>query len=221
MQKNRTMTEYTEWWEKFRADKGFRETFKAHERVIRQALMGEMCVNKDKLNEDYRLPTPIFPSTNRYPQGVFEFYPIFKDLQESETRGLYEHASYQSLFPYLEQAAYRTDPDGSLYREYCLSNKPYNLNPNDDLSQQKLDNLSEYFQEYAEEFTYHFLKLARYESGYEFNTYLTRHPLMGKYGNPTDATLTDLNIVSSSPELEAQIKAVVGRVGRFQAKATP
>lgn len=215
MQKNRTMTEDTEWWEKFRADKGFRETFEAHERVIRQALMGEMCVNKDKLNEDYRLPTPIFPSTNRYPQGVFEFYPIFKDLQESETRGLYEHASYQSLFPYLEQAAYRTDPDGHLYWQYCLSNKPYNLNPNDDLNQQKLDNLSDYFKEYAEEFTYHFLKLVRYEPGYEFNTYLTRHPLMGKYGNPTGATLTDLNIADSSPELEAQIKAVVGRVGRF------
>lgn len=215
MQKNRTMTEDTEWWEKFRADKGFRETFEAHERVIRQALVGEMCVNKDKLNEDYRLPTPIFPSTNRSPQGVFEFYPIFKDLQESETRGLYKQASYQSLFPYLEQAAYRTDPDGHLYWQYCLSNKPYNLNPKGDLNQQKLDNLSEYFQEYAEEFTYHFLKLARYESGYEFNTYLTRHPLMDKYGNPADATLTVLNIADSSPELEAQIKAVVGRVGRI------
>ena len=215
MQKNRTMTEDTEWWERFWSDKGFCETFEAHERVIRQALVGEMCVNKDKLNEDYRLPTPIFPSTNRYPQGVFELYPIFKDLQESETRGLYEQASYQSMFPYLEQAAYRTDPDGHLYWQYCLSNKPYNLNPNDDLNQQKLDNLSEYFQEYAEEFTYHFLKLARYESGYEFNTYLTRHPLMDKYGNPADATLTGLNIAGSPPELEAQIKAVVGRVGRI------
>lgn len=215
MQKNRIMTEDTEWWEKFRADKGFRETFEAHERVIRQALMGEMCVNKDKLNEDYRLPTPIFPSTNRYPQGVFEFYPIFKDLQESETRGLYEHASYQSLFPYLEQAAYRTDPDGQLYQQYRISNKPHNLDIDSDPNQQKLDNLSEYFKEYAEEFTYHFLKLARYELGYEFNTYLTRHPLMNKYDNPAGAPLTDLNIIDSSPELEAQIKAVVGRVGRF------
>lgn len=216
MQKNRAMIEDTEWWEKFRADKGFRETFEAHERVIRQAIVGEMCVNKDKLNEDYRLPTPIFPSTNRYPQGVFEFHTIFKDLQESETRGLYEHASYQSLFPYLEQAAYRTDPDGQLYQQYRISNKPYNLDIDSDPNQQKLDNLSEYFKEYAEEFTYHFLKLARYEPGYEFNTYLTRHPLMGKYGNPADATLTDLNIAgNSTPELEAQIKAVVGRVGRF------
>lgn len=215
MQKNRTMTEDTEWWEKFRADKGFRETFEAHEHVIRQALVGEMCVNKDKLSEDYRLPTPIFPSTNRYPQGVFEFHPIFKDLQESETRGLYEHASYQTMFPYLEQAAYRTDPDGQLYQHYLISNKPYNLTPDGDLNQQKLDNLSEYFKEYAEEFTYHFLKLARYEPGYEFNTYLTRHPLMDKYGNPVGATLTDSNIAGNTPELEAQIKAVVGRVGRF------
>lgn len=215
MQKSRTMIEDAEWWERFWADKGFRETFKAHERSIKETLFGEMCANKDRLNEDCTLPAPIFPSTNRYPQGVFEFYPIFKDLQESETRGLYEQASYQSMFPYLEQAAYRTDPDGHLYWQYCLSNKPYNLNPNDDLNQQKLDNLSEYFKEYAEEFTYHFLKLARYEPGYEFNTYLTRHPLMGKYGNPTDATLTGLNITDSSPELEAQIKAVVGRVGRI------
>lgn len=38
---------------------------------------------------------------------------------------------------------------------------------------------------------------------------------MDKYGNPADATLTDLNIVSNSQELEAQIKAVVGRVGRI------
>lgn len=44
---------------------------------------------------------------------------------------------------------------------------------------------------------------------------------MNKYDNPTGAPLTDLNIADSSPELEAQIKAVVGRVGRFQAKATP
>lgn len=57
--------------------------------------------------------------------------------------------------------------------------------------------------------------MARYESGYEFNAYLTRHPLMDKYGNPTGATLTDLNIADSSPELEAQMKAVVGRVGRI------
>lgn len=127
----------------------------------------------------------------------------------------YERALYKPMLPYLEQAAYRTDPDGSLYRQYLISNKPYNLTPDGDQSQQKLDNLSDYFQEYAEEFTYHFLKLARYEPGYEFNTYLTRHPLMGKYGNPTDATLAGLNIIDSSPELEAQIKAVVGRVGRF------
>lgn len=215
MRKSRTMIEDTEWWEKFWADKGFRETFKAHERVIKQALMGEMCANKDKLNEGYTLPTPIFPSTNRYPQGVFEFHTIFKALQESETRDLYEHASYQRLVPYLEQAAYRTDPDGQLYQQYRPSNKPYNLKPNGDLTQQNLDNLSEYFQEYAEEFTYHFLKALRYESGYEFNTYLIRHPLMNKYDNPTDAPLTDSNIADSSPEMEAQIKAVVGRVGRF------
>lgn len=44
---------------------------------------------------------------------------------------------------------------------------------------------------------------------------------MNKYDNPTGAPLTVLNIADSSPELEAQIKAVVGRVGRFQAKATP
>lgn len=215
MQKNRAMIEDTQWWERFWAGKGFRESFKAHKNAIRQALLSEMCVNRGNLNERYTLQAPIFPTTNRHPQGVFELYPIFKALQESEARGLYEHASYQPLFPYLEQAAYRTDPDGHLYWQYCLSNKPYNLNPKGDLNQQKLDNLSEYFQEYAEEFTYHFLKLARYESGYEFNTYLTRHPLMDKYGNPADATLTDLNIVSNSQELEAQIKAVVGRVGRI------
>lgn len=215
MQKSRTMTDDTQWWERFWADKGFRESFKAHERVIKQALIEEMCVNKDKLNEGYRLPTPIFPSTNRYPQGVFEFHTIFKDLQESETRDLYAHASYQRLVPYLEQAAYRTDPDGQLYHQYRISNKPYNLKPKGDLTQQKLDNLSEYFQEYAEEFTYHFLKALRYESGYEFNKYLTRHPLMDKYSEPTGATATSLNVAYSSPELEAQIKAVVGRVGRI------
>lgn len=38
---------------------------------------------------------------------------------------------------------------------------------------------------------------------------------MNKYDNPTGATLTDLNIADSSPELEAQMKAVVGRVGRI------
>ncbi len=214
MQKNRAMIDDTQWWERFWADRGFRETFEAHERVIRQALLEEMCANKDSLNEGYVLPAPIFPSTNRYPQGVFELYPIFKALQEAMDLP-YERALYKSMLPYLEQAAYRTDPNGSLYRQYCLSNKPYNLNPNDDLHQQKLDNLSEYFKEYAEEFTYHFLKLARYEPGYEFNTYLTRHPLMDKYGNPADATLTDLNITDSSPELEAQMKAIVGRVGRI------
>lgn len=214
MQKNRVMIDDTQWWERFWADRGFRETFEAHENTIRQALLEEMCANKDSLNESYTLPAPIFPSTNRYPQGVFELYPIFKALQEAMDLP-YERALYKSMLPYLEQAAYRTDPNGSLYRQYCLSNKPYNLNPNDDLNQQKLDNLSDYFKEYAEEFTYHFLKLARYEPGYEFNTYLTRHPLMGKYGNPADATLTGLNITDSSPELEAQIKAVVGRVGRI------
>lgn len=214
MQKNRAMIEDTQWWERFWADKGFRRTYKAHEDVIRQALLEEMCANKDSLSEGYVLPTPIFPSTNRYPQGVFEFYPIFKALAEDKDLP-YEGASYKFMLPYLEQAAYRTDPDGSLYQQYRISNKPYNLSPRGDLSQQKQDNLSEYFQEYAEEFTYHFLKLARYEPGYEFNKYLTRHPLMGKYGNPTDATLTGLNIANSSLELEAQIKAVVGRVGRI------
>lgn len=220
MQKSLAMIEDTEWWERVWDDKGFRVSFETHEQTIRHALLEEMCANKDNLSEGYVLPTPIFPSTNRYPQGVFEFYPIFEALQE-EMDLPYEGASYKLMLPYLEQAAYRTDPDGQLYRQYRLSNKPYNLNPDGDLNQQKLDNLSEYFQEYAEEFTYHFLKLARYEPGYEFNTYLTRHPLMGKYGNPTGATITGLNIAGSSPELEAQIKAVVRSVGRFQAKATP
>lgn len=214
MQKSRTMIEDTQWWERFWADRGFRESFKTHKNVIRQALLSEMCVNRGNLNERYTLQAPIFPSTNRHPQGVFELYPIFKALQEAMDLP-YERALYKPMLPYLEQAAYRTDPDGSLYRQYLTSNKPYNLNPKGDLNQQKLDNLSEYFQEYAEEFTYHFLKLARYESGYEFNTYLTRHPLMDKYGNPAGATLTDSNIADSSPELEAQIKAVVERVGRF------
>lgn len=214
MQKSRTMLEDTQWWERFWADKGFRETFETHKNVIRQALVGEMCANKDSLSEGYVLPAPIFPSTNRHPQGVFELYPIFKALEEKKDL-TYEGALYKSMLPYLEQAAYRTDPDGLLYQQYCLSNKPYNLNPKSDLDLQRLDNLTEYFKEYAEEFTYHFLKLARYESGYEFRTYLTRHPLMDKYGNPAGATLTDLNIADSSPELEAQVKALVGRVGRF------
>lgn len=214
MQKNRTMIEDTKWWERFRADKGFRESFKTHEDVILQALVGEMCAKKDRLNEDYTLQTPIFPATNRYPQGVFDLYPIFKELEEKRDLP-YGGASYKPMLPYLEQAAYRTDPDGQLYQQYRIINKPYNLNPKSDLDLQRLDNLTEYFKEYADEFTYHFLKLARYESGYEFNTYLTRHPLMDKYGNPAGATLTDLNIADSSPELEAQVKAVVGRVGRF------
>lgn len=38
---------------------------------------------------------------------------------------------------------------------------------------------------------------------------------MDKYGDPAGATLTDSNIADSSPEREAQIKAVVGRVGRL------
>lgn len=214
MQKNRTMIEDTKWWERFRADKGFRESFKTHEDVILQALVGEMCAKKDRLNEDYTLQTPIFPSTNRYPQGVFDLYPIFKELEEKRDLP-YGGASYKLMLPYLEQAAYRTDPDGQLYQQYRIINKPYNLNPKSDLDLQRLDNLTEYFKEYADEFTYHFLKLARYESGYEFNTYLTRHPLMDKYGNPAGATLTGLNIIDSSPELEAQVKAVVGRVGRI------
>lgn len=214
MQKNRTMIEDTKWWERFRADKGFRESFKTHEDVILQALVGEMCAKKDRLNEDYTLQTPIFPSINRYPQGVFDLYPIFKELEEKRDLP-YGGASYKLMLPYLEQAAYRTDPDGQLYQQYRIINKPYNLNPKSDLDLQRLDNLTEYFKEYADEFTYHFLKLARYESGYEFNTYLTRHPLMDKYGNPAGATLTGLNIIDSSPELEAQVKAVVGRVGRI------
>ena len=208
------MIEDTKWWERFRADKGFRESFKTHEDVILQALVGEMCAKKDRLNEDYTLQTPIFPSTNRYPQGVFDLYPIFKELEEKRDLP-YGGASYKLMLPYLEQAAYRTDPDGQLYQQYRIINKPYNLNPKSDLDLQRLDNLTEYFKEYADEFTYHFLKLARYESGYEFNTYLTRHPLMDKYGNPAGATLTGLNIIDSSPELEAQVKAVVGRVGRI------
>lgn len=220
MQKNRAMIDDTQWWERFWADKGFRKSFKTHENAIRQALFGEMCANKDNLSEGYVLPTPIFPSTNSYPQGAYKFYPIFKALEE-EMDLPYEGALYKLMLPYLEQAAYRTDPDGSLYQQYRISNKPYNLKLKGDLNQQKLDNLSDYFQEYAEEFTYHFLKLARYEPGYEFNTYLTRHPLMGKYGNPTDATLTGLNIIDSSPELDAQVKAVVRRVGRFQVKVAP
>lgn len=220
MQKSRTMLEDAKWWEKFWVDKGFRVSFKTHERVIRQALFGEMCADKDSFSEGYVLPTPIFPSTNRYPQGVFEFYPIFKALEEAKDLP-YEGALYKSMLPFLEQAAYRTDPDGQLYRQYRLSNKPYNLKPKGDLNQQKLDNLSEYFQEYAEEFTYHFIKTARYESGYEFNKYLTRHPLMDKYSDPTGATLTGLNLADSSPEQDAQVKAVVRRVGRIQVKVTP
>ena len=214
MQKSLAMIEDTEWWERVWTDKGFLMSFKTHEETIRHALLGEMCANKDILSEDYILPTPIFPFTNRYSQGVFELSPIFEALAEDKDLP-YDGASYKLVLPFLEQAAYRTDPDGQLYRQYRLSNKPHNLNPGGDLNQQKLDNLSEYVQEYAEEFTYHFIKAARYESGYEFNTYLTRHPLMGKYSNPTGATVTGLNIAGSSPELEAQIKAVVRLVGRF------
>ena len=179
-----------------------------------------MCANRDSLNEGYVLPAPIFPSTNRYPQGVFEFYPIFKALQE-ELDLPYERALHKPMLPYLEQAAYRTDPDGSLYQQYRISNKPYNLDIDSDPNQQKLDNLSDYFQEYAEEFTYHFLKLARYESGYEFNTYLTRHPLMDKYGNPVDATLTGLNIANSSTEAGSSNKGCSGARGAVPSESNP
>lgn len=145
--------------------------------------------------------------------GALSVEYIFQRLQQPGSITIYEYMEPEEVIPYLQEAAFRTDPDQKMYLRYYT--EFYEDYKNDGgFTNYNLSYLARYMTEIAEEFTYHYIKLMRGAEGYELGITLPKHD--GIFNAP----ISSLNPHESMPEGKANLKAVVRLVGRFQAKVT-
>ena len=138
---------------------------------------------------------------------------IFQQLQTSDVIPAYSYSDPEHILPLLEQATYRTDPDRRLYeRHYLFFYEEYRKE--NEVTWECEEYLGWYIEKLAEEFTYHYLQLILCRKGHEPDTYLTAHP------KPIDDRVSALVPHESTPEGKRVLRAVVRRVGRFNAHAT-
>lgn len=197
------MIQSSHYWEALWTDRALCELVKTCEQVFRSAFVDEICKKLSAQTHALPLDAPIFPATNRYPHGLLDMHIVSNSVKDA---GIGNHISARYMSTLLEQAAYRTDPDGELYNSYLQAEKLYAFDPT--FTEGKLNNLTEYTRKYVKEFTCHYVSLTHNFKGYELNTYLTWHPLMGKYLDATDYT----------PIEKEYAKDTVHLVGRFNAK---
>lgn len=197
------MFQSSHYWEALWTDRALRELAETCEQAFSSAFMDEISKKLSTQTHTLPLDTPIFPATNRYPHGLLDMHIISKYVKDV---GIGNHISARYMSTLLEQAAYRTDPDGELYNSYLRAEKLYAFDPT--ITEEKLNNLTDYTQKYVKEFTCHYVSLTHNFKGYELNTYLTWHPLMDKYLNATGYT----------PLEKECAKDAVHLVGRFNAK---
>jgi hypothetical protein len=197
------MFQSSHYWEALWTDRALRELAETCEQAFSSAFMDEISKKLSTQTHTLPLDTPIFPATNRYPHGLLDMHIISKYVKDV---GIGNHISARYMSTILEQAAYKTDPDGELYNSYLRAAKLYAFDPT--ITEEKLNNLTDYTQKYVKEFTCHYVSLTHNFKGYELNTYLTWHPLMDKYLNATGYT----------PLEKECAKDAVHLVGRFNAK---
>ena len=197
------MFQNSHYWEVLWTDRALREHVGTCEQVFCSAFMDEISKKLSAQTHALPLDAPIFPAINRYPHGLLAMHTISNSVKNE---GIGNHISARYMSTLLEQAAYRTDPDGELYNSYLRGEKLYAFDPT--FTEGKLNNLTEYTRKYAKEFTTHYVSLTHNFKGYELNTYLTWHPLMDKYLNATGYT----------PLEKEYAKDTVHLVGRFNAK---
>ena len=136
---------------------------------------------------------------------------IFQQLQTSDVISAYNYSDPEHILPLLEQATYRTDPDRQLYeRHYLFFYEEYRKE--NEVTWDAEQYLEWYIEKLVEEFTYHYLQLILGRKGYEPETYLTAHP------KPIDDRVSTLMPLEGTPCGKETLKALVRRVGRFQAQ---
>ncbi len=200
------------WHARIREDKSLRDFIRDHTHVFYEIFTDKLSEKADEGTAV--LDKPIFLAIENAPYGIMTVSEIFNALQSSYLHDNYHEYFHTYLKELLEQASYRTDPDGSLYA--------YWTGLYGEITEDTIDDaIDSYAYAYAKEFTNHYSKLLLVWEGYEPNTYLTLHPLVSKYENSTSAIVSALKLSTYTPEEKEQLKAAVSRVGRFSVKVSP
>ena len=200
------------WREQVHKDKGLRDFIRDHTHVFYEIFTDKLSEKADETLAP--LGAPIFLATKNNPHGLMTVEALYGALRSSYLHDNYHEDFHTYLKELLEQASYRTDPDGSLYA--------YRTGLHGEITEDTIDDaINSYAYAYAKEFTNHYSKLLLGWEGYEPGTYLTAHPLVSKYGNSTSAVVSALKLATYKPEEKEQLKATVSRVGRFSVKVSP
>lgn len=188
------------WSEELHNDPSLRSFVKAHEDTF-DKIFKEWTISRLEHFEKHRN------------LGALSVEYIFQQLQQPGSITIYKYMEAEEITPYLQEAAFRTDPDRKLYlRYYAEFYDDYKSGGG--FTHYNLSYLARYMTEMAEEFTYHYFKLIGGAEGYELGATLPRHG--GIFSASMDIGILLSN--ESTPEGKENLKTVVRRVGRFHAK---
>jgi hypothetical protein len=142
--------------------------------------------------------------------GALSVEYIFQQLQRpGGSYSIYEYMQPEDIIPYLQEAAFRTDPDHKLRRRYYAEFRD-DYKSEGGFTNYNLSYLMKYMEEMAEEFTYHYIKLMQGAEGYELGATLPKHA--GIFNAHLDLQPPN----ESTLEGKENLKAIVRLVGRFQ-----
>lgn len=200
------------WRARIREEKSLRDFIRDHTHVFYEIFTDKLSEKADEGTAV--LDKPIFLATENNPYGIMTVSELFKALRSSYLHDNYHEHFHTYLKELLEQASYRTDPNGRLYA--------YWTGLHGEITEDTIDSaIDSYAYAYAKEFTNHYSKLLLGWVGYEPDSYLTAHPLASKYGNSASAVVSALKLSTYTPDEIEQLKAAVSRVGRFSVKVSP
>lgn len=200
------------WRARIREEKSLRDFIRDHTHVFYEIFTDKLSEKADEGTTV--LDKPIFLATENNPYWIMTVSELFKALRSSYLHDNYHEYFHTYLKELLEQASYRTDPNGSLYA--------YWTGLHGEITEDTIDSaIDAYAYAYAKEFTNHYSKLLLGWVGYEPDSYLTAHPLASKYENSASAIVSALKLSTYTPEEKEQLKAAVSRVGRFSVKVSP
>lgn len=191
----------TAWREELRSDPSLRSLVKAHEDTF------------DKIFKEWA-HSRLEHFEKRRNLGALSVEYIFQQLQQPGSITIYEYMEPEDIIPYLQEAAFRTDPDHKLRRRYYAEFRD-DYKSEGGFTNYNLSYLARYMTEMAEEFTYHYIKLMRGAEGYELGVTSPKHD--GIFNTP----ISSLSPHENTPEGKENLKVILRRVGRFQVKVTP
>lgn len=200
------------WRARIREEKSLRDFIRDHTHVFYEIFTDKLSEKADEGTAV--LGKPIFLAIENAPYGIMTVSELFNALRSAYLHDNYHEHFHTYLKELLEQASYRTDPDGSLYA--------YWTGLHGEITEDTIDSaIDSYAYAYAKEFTNHYSKLLLGWEGYDPDSYLTAHPLASKYGNSASAVVSALKLSTYTPDEIEQLKAAVSRVGRFSVKVSP